>query len=41
MRLTGYDCDQVGRLLDQCETTIRILAKALKQISTKPTEEAK
>ena len=31
---TGYDCDQVDRLLDQCETTIRILAQALKQTST-------
>lgn len=30
---TGYDCDQVDRLLDQCETTIRILAQALKQTS--------
>ena len=26
---TGYDCDQVDRLLDQCETTIRILAQTL------------
>lgn len=33
MRLTGYDCDQVDRLLDQCETTIRILAQTLKQTS--------
>lgn len=30
---TGYDCDQVDRLLDQCETTIRILAQTLKQTS--------
>lgn len=38
---TGYDCDQVDRLLDQCETTIRILAQALKQTSIQPTEETK
>ena len=30
---TGYDCDQVDRLLDQCETTIRILAQTLKATS--------
>lgn len=30
---TGYDCDQVDRLLDQCETTIRVLAQALRQTS--------
>lgn len=30
---TGYDCDQVDRLLDQCETTIRILAQTLEQTS--------
>lgn len=41
MRLTGYDCDQVDGLLDQCETTIRILAQALKQTSTQPTKETK
>lgn len=31
---TGYDCDQVDRLLDQCETTIMILAQTLKQTIT-------
>lgn len=30
---TGYDTDQVDRLLDQCETTIRILAQTLRETS--------
>lgn len=33
---TGYDCDQVDRLLDQCETTIRVLGQALKATGIQP-----